>query len=209
MHSFVPEPVIKRLPAYYRHFAALEQEGAVCVSSIELSQRMNLTPSQIRHDTNCFGAKGRQGSGYPVIETRRHLETLLGINRQQTMVVIGAGNLGSALVCYNQLMHSSFTVTAVFDADPQKNGKQIGDLKVQPMEQLEAFVNAQKADVAALLIPADTAQHTAQRLYRCGIRSFWNFAPVDLQLPADAVSVNVHLDDSLQLLSYRLLNRNP
>jgi len=206
MISYIPVPVVKRLPIYYRYFKELEKEGRAFIASTELGERMGMNASQIRQDANAFGGEGRQGYGYPVQTMRQHLEKLLGIDQLRTMIVVGAGNLGSALLNY-QFGHNGFSIIGAFDSCSQKTGSYLGTVEVQKVDDMEAFLNVHHVDIAVLTLPVQAVQETVDRLYRCGVRGFWNFAPVDLQLPKDAAVINVHLDESLELLSYCLANR--
>jgi len=201
-----PDPVVNRLPVYYRYLKRLEKEGVSFITSNALAELTGLTASQVRQDVNTFGGTGRQGSGYPVAEIRRHIAGLLGIDRRRTMVIVGMGNLGRAIAGYEAFGQNQFSAVAAFDSDPLKTGKYVGNLMVQPVEELEAMLQAEPVDIAVLTLPAAMAQEMSQRLYRCGVRGFWNFAPVDLQLPRDAAIVNVHLEASLERLSYHLTN---
>lgn len=201
---YLSEPIIRRLPMYYRYLKKLENEGTVYISSTALSALMGLTASQVRQDINSFGGIGRQGSGYPVREMRQYIEELMGINRRQTMVIIGMGHLGSAIAAYEPFGQNNFLTVALFDNDPEKAGRTIGQLTIQPTDLLKAFLQEHHVDIAALTLPAGSAQAMGEQLYSCGIRGFWNFAPLDLQLPPDAAIMNVHLEAGLEQLSYRM-----
>lgn len=204
MSAYIPDPVIKRLPMYYRYLKELERSNQMFISSTELAKLTGLTASQVRQDVNAFGGEGRQGCGYPVIEMRKYIGQLLGKTTVKKMVIVGMGNLGRAIVRYEAFLHDGYQTTAIFDCQPQKTGLKIGSLSVQHICELETVLAQNPADIAVLTLPAPAAQTMAERLYQCGVRGFWNFAPVDLHLPGDAAIVNVHLDESLELLSYRL-----
>lgn len=199
-----PDPVVKRLPMYYRYLKKLESEGTAFITSTALAEMTGLTASQVRQDVNTFGGAGRQGSGYPVAEMRQYIAQILGIDKQQTMVIVGMGNLGRAIAGYEPFSQNHFETVAAFDADPEKAGKRVGQLIIRHVEEMEAFLAEHRVDIAVLTLPAAEAQAISSRLYECGVRGFWNFAPVDLQLPRNAAIVNVHLDASLERLSYRL-----
>lgn len=201
---YLSEPVIKRLPMYYRYLKKLESEGTVYISSTTLSALMGLTASQVRQDINAFGGIGRQGSGYPVHEMKQHIGQLMGVDRRQTMIIVGMGHLGCAIAAYEPFEKNNFLTLAGFDSDPQKSGTNVRGLSILPIEQIEDFLQNQHADIAALTLPAISAQAMGERLYSSGVRGFWNFAPIDLQLPPDAAIINVHLEASLEQLSYRM-----
>ena len=206
MAGHVSEAVIRRLPGYYRHLSELEAAGVTQISSQELGKRMQLTPSQIRQDINCFGGFGRQGYGYHVAELKAHIGEILGLNRAHRVIIIGAGNIGSAVAQYPAFVQEGFETVALFDAAEGKVGTRVGGIPVYGMDALESFLQATPVDIAVLATPAGCAQETLNRLGCCGIRAVWNFAPVDLRHPAGMAVVNVHLSDSLQILSYKMIH---
>lgn len=204
MAGYVSDAVIRRLPGYYRHLRELEAQGVQHISSQQLGERMQLTPSQIRQDINCFGGFGRQGYGYTVTDLKEHIGQILGLDRTHRMIVIGAGNMGSAVAQYPSFMREGFEVIAMFDVDVSKVGARLGNIPIFPMEDLENYLSDNKVDVAVLTLPVSAAQDTLDRLARCGVRAVWNFAPTDLTHAPEMIVVNVHLSDSLQILSYKM-----
>ena len=204
MAGYVSDAVIRRLPGYYRHVRELEAQDVKHISSQQLGERMQLTPSQIRQDINCFGGFGRQGYGYTVTELKEHIGKILGLDRQHRMIVIGAGNMGSAVAQYPSFAREGFEVIAMFDVDPAKVGTRLGNIPIFPMEDLETYLGDHHVDVAVLSLPVGAAQKTLNRLAECGIMAVWNFAPTDLHHPEEMIVVNVHLSDSLQILSYKM-----
>ncbi|MBE5801299.1 MAG: redox-sensing transcriptional repressor Rex [Clostridiales bacterium] len=207
MAGYVSDAVIRRLPGYYRHLKELEREGVMQISSQGLGDRMHLTASQIRQDINCFGGFGRQGYGYSVPELREHIARILGVDQPHQMIIIGSGNIGRAVACSDSFPANGFETTAIFDRDPDKIGMQVDAMIVQDIANVKRFINEHPADIAVLAIPAEEAQAMADTLYALGIKGFWNFAPCDLKLEADAAVVNVHLDEGLQVLSFRMLHQ--
>ena len=207
MAGYVSDAVIRRLPGYYRHLKELEREGVMQISSQGLGERMSLTASQIRQDINCFGGFGRQGYGYAVPELRERIGQILGVDKTHQMIIIGAGNIGHAVACADSFPANGFETVAIFDSNPAKVGSRVDALTVQDISSLERFISENTVDIAVLAVPAEAAQAMTNRLYRCGIRGFWNFAPCDLKLEDDAVVVNVHLDEGLQVLSFRMLHK--
>lgn len=208
MSDYVSEAVIRRLPGYYRHLRELEAEGITQISSKELGERMHQTPSQIRQDINCFGGFGRQGYGYSVSDLKKEIGRVLGLDREHTMIILGAGSIGSAVAQYPTFTREGFRTLALFDVDPHKIGTEVGGVPVRPMSELALFLEEHPVDIAVLAVPRDAAIGAFEELARCGITAVWNFAPVDLRADArDITVVNVHLADSLQTLSYKLAHR--
>ncbi len=207
MAGHVSDAVIRRLPGYYRHLRELEAAGVTQISSQELGERMNLTPSQIRQDINCFGGFGRQGYGYRVSELKGHIGEILGLNSEHRCIIVGAGHIGCAVARYPSFSREGFRTIAMFDVAQEKIGTSQDGIPVYHMDKLEAFLAENHVDIAVLALPRRAAQDTLHRLYECGVRAIWNFAPTDLSHPEDMLVVNVHLMDSLQQLSYRMAHR--
>ena len=204
MSGYVSDAVVRRLPAYYRHLRELETQGVTQISSQDLGERMRLTPSQIRQDINSFGGIGRQGFGYPVKELKEHVRKIMGLNQERRMVVLGAGRVGRAIASHAGFAQEGFPVVALFDRDPASIALSTTAVPVYSEEELEERLPSLDAQIGVLALPADAAQEMLDRLYRLGIRAVWNFAPVDLHYPRDMVVVNVHLSDTLHILSYRI-----
>lgn len=202
MSGYVSDAVIRRLPAYYRHLRELDEAGVVQISSQDLGEKMRLTPSQIRQDINSFGGFGRQGYGYDVKELKEHIRELMGINREHRMAIIGAGRVGQAIANHIGFRKEGFIPVGMFDIFPGKNVG--GDLSAFSVEELEERLPDMDVSIAVLAVPAEAAQEMLDRAYRLGVRAFWNFAPVDLSVPRDAVVVSAHLIDSLFTLGYRM-----
>ena len=206
MAGYVSEAVIKRLPAYYRHLKELEAEGVTQISSQGLGERMDFTASQVRQDINCFGGFGRQGYGYSVTELKEHIGHIMGVDHPHQMIILGAGNIGRAVALADSFPRNGFRTAAIFDSDPQKIGMKVETLEVQDIAHLERYLDENPVDIAVLGLPVGCAQEIAGQVYAYGIRGFWNFAPLDLRLPKDASVVNVHLDEGLEVLSFRMMH---
>ena len=194
--------VIKRLPKYYRYLELIGDKGIIRVSSQELSKITGLTASQIRQDLNHFGAFGQQGYGYNVEELKIELEKIMGFDKPYNVVIIGFGNIGSALLNYSGFKKKGFKVVGIFDNSPEIIGNKANDVVIKDVSELEEVVTREKVDIAILAIPAIPAQEITDKLVACGIKGIWNFAPIDLKLPRNVVLENVHLDGSLLTLTY-------
>lgn len=202
--SRVSDAVVRRLPMYYRHLRELEKAGVVRISSQELGERMSLTASQIRQDINCFGGFGQQGYGYHVSNLKERIGEILGLDHEYHVIIVGAGNIGRAVANYSGFDREGFHIQAIFDVSPSLVGIDVHGIIVQPMDKLEGWMSTHKVDIAVLSVPASHAQDIAAQLVEGGVRAIWNFAPVDLNLPEGVAVNNVHLSDSLHILSYRM-----
>lgn len=197
--------VIRRLPRYYRFLRHLKSEGVTRISSTELSVKLGLTASQIRQDLNCFGGFGQQGYGYIVEQLCGEIANILGISNQYRAILFGAGNLGRAIAAHMPFPADGFRLIGVFDRCSQKVGTVINELTVRPVEELDEFCQKEKPSVAILCVPRESAGKLAEHLYHLGIRCFWNFSHYDIAMEyPDAVAENVHLNDSLMTLCYRI-----
>ncbi|MGN6712920.1 redox-sensing transcriptional repressor Rex [Anaerocolumna jejuensis] len=196
--------VIQRLPRYYRYLGELLENDVVRISSKELSERMNVTASQIRQDLNNFGGFGQQGYGYNVEYLYTEIGKILGLDKRYSLIIIGAGNLGQALANYTDFERRGFYLKGIFDVNPRLEGISIRGVEIQLMDNLADFVKKNKVHIAALTIPKMKAPQTAKEITDMGIKAIWNFAPVDLNLPSDVIVENVHLAESLMRISYTL-----
>lgn len=199
----VSKAVIQRLPRYYRNICELKAEGVQRISSRALAERMGLTASQIRQDFNCFGGFGQQGYGYNVDKLLDELGAILGLHAGRTAILIGAGNLGRALLNNFDFAASGFELLCAFDANPELTGQRFGGFEVRHSDTLSAFLQERKPDVAVLTIPRGNAPALARKLVERGIRGLWNFTGEDLHLEGLGVPVeNVHLSDSMMTLCH-------
>ena len=199
--------VIKRLPRYYRYLGDLLKSGIDRISSKELSERMQVTASQIRQDLNNFGGFGQQGYGYNVEYLYNEIAKILGLDKDYNLIIVGAGNLGTAITNYTDFAKRGFYVKQVFDIKPELIGKKLGDIEILGMDSLPDYIKNNQVDIAAITVPKEMATETAAKLVKCGIKAIWNFAPVDLRLPKDVIVETIHLSDTLMRLSYSLKNK--
>lgn len=201
----ISKSVIRRMPRYYRFLGELEKQGCIRISSRELSEKMGLTASQIRQDLNCFGGFGQQGYGYNVKALHEEIGSILGIDKENPTILLGAGNLGKAIATHIDFHKRGFNLIGIFDINPELSGKIIGTLEVQNTADLESFCMEHNPVTAVLCIPKASAADAANRLVSYGIKAFWNFSHYDLRIDNKNVIVeNVHLGDSLLTLSYGL-----
>jgi len=200
----VSEPVIRRLPRYYRYLQDLIAEGVTRISSKELSNIMGLTASQIRQDLNCFGGFGQQGYGYNVTELYGEIGKILGTDKENSLVVLGGGNLGRAICNYANFRKRGFKIKAVFDMNKEIIGKDINGIPVFDISTLEEYLKENPTDIVVFAIPAIGVKKVLDVVINSGIRGIWNFSYLDLKMPDSIAMVNVHLSDSLMMLSYKM-----
>ncbi len=202
----ISSAVIRRLPRYYRYLNDLHNSGTVRVSSEALARAMGLTASQIRQDLSCFGGFGQQGYGYNVDRLRGEVADILGMNDQHTIIILGAGNLGRALIENFSFRSNGFRLIAAFDIDPVLVGTRLGGVPVYHVDMLEEFLKKHVVNVAVLTVPAAVAEETAAVLIENQISGIWNFTNVELtRAENETVMIeDVHFADSLLTLSYMI-----
>ena len=209
MEKEISQAVIRRMPRYYRYLGELLEEGVERISSNDLSRRMRVTASQIRQDLNNFGGFEQKGYGYNVQFLYDEIGKILGLNETHHIIVIGAGNLGQAITNYVKFEKFGFIITALFDVNPKLKGQTVRGIPIYLMDELDQYCKDHPVDIAALTLPKEKADETAQHLVRLGVHAIWNFAHVDLDLSDNQVVVeNVHLSDSLMQLSYNIVKNS-
>ncbi len=202
--SNVSMAVIRRLPKYHRYLKDLLDKEVYRISSRELSRLIGFTASQIRQDLNCFGGFGQQGYGYNVEELYKEIGKILGLNKTYTTVIIGAGNLGQAIANYASFNKYGFQLLALFDTNPKLIGMKIREIDILDLDKLEDFISKNDIEIGIICTPKEVAQEVAEKLTSANIKGIWNFAPVDIKVPKDTIVENVHLSESLFILSYLL-----
>lgn len=202
----ISSAVIRRLPRYYRYLGELIESDVQRISSKELSVKMKVTASQIRQDLNNFGGFGQQGYGYNVKYLYDEIGKILGLDRTHNMIIVGAGNMGQALVNSGDFAKRGFIIKGVFDNNKKLCGQKVGGIEISPMEDIEAFIKKNNIEIVVLTLPKEAARTVANLVVDAGVRAIWNFAHTDFNLPEDVIVENVHLSESLMRLSYTIAN---
>jgi redox-sensing transcriptional repressor len=205
----IPEVVIDRLPVYARALALLERQGREVVSSQELGEQLGVTPAQIRKDLSYFGRFGKQGRGYNVGRLLAELRQILGLTRDWSMVLVGVGRLGRAIVGYAGFAPQGYRIVAVFDSDPAIVGSDVDGLIVKPVDALESALRDKKADIGIVAVPGANAQEVIDKLVAAGVKAILNYAPIAAQVPPD-----VHIKDidpvlALQSMTFYVKDQTP
>jgi redox-sensing transcriptional repressor len=194
---------VLRLSLYLRQLEHLAAEGREKVSSTQLAKSLHATDAQVRKDLGYFGQFGRRGVGYPVAPLIEVLRHILGTDRVSNVVVVGAGDLGRALMRYRGFARKGFRFVAAFDVAPGKIGRKVGDVPVLPIGQLEDIVRRHRVKLAVVAVPVDAAQQVTDRLCRAGVGGILNFAPTTLHTASGVAVGTVDLAGHLEQLSFR------
>ena len=200
----IPTPAVYRLSFYLRQLEAFLAADKHTISSKQLGDALGYTDAQVRKDLAYFGQFGHPGIGYRVEELIAQLRKILGTDKVWNVLLIGAGNLGRALIAYRGFLRKGFRLAAIFDADERKVGQGFGDLTVSSMEKLSQIAAAMNIKLAIMSVPGEAAQPVADKLVAAGIRGILNFAPVSITVPHDVSVQGVDLAVQLEQLSFKM-----
>ena len=200
----IPTVVIDRLPVYARALNSLEAQGQDVVSSQELGLMLGVTPAQIRKDLSYFGRFGKQGRGYNIGRLAQELRQILGLDRQWSMILVGVGHLGLAILAYDGFQPQGFIIVDAFDNDPAVVGTILGGLTVRPVSELRSYLEKRPVDIAIVAVPAVAAGPIISELVAGGVRSILNYAPTAVQVPNHVQIKNLDPVLALQSMTFHL-----
>jgi redox-sensing transcriptional repressor len=207
----IADSTVRRLSAYLRFLEESARRGLTTISSDELAKRGGTTSAQVRKDLSFFGSFGKRGLGYSVDELIASLRDILGLGRQWSVIIVGAGKIGTALAQYEGFRRRGFLVTAVYDRDQRKIGDVVtvsgAEHTIRDIATIEGDIARDKPDIAVLTVPGDDAQVLVDRLVRAGVQAILNFAPVQLRVPNEVALRSVNMAMELESLSFALSNR--
>jgi len=198
----IPRKAVYRLSLYYRVLERLNQNRIETVSSDALAKAAGVKPTQLRKDLTYFGQFGTRGLGYKVESLLAKLTGVLRTTRFQPVILVGAGNLGSALLRYDGFAKEGFEIIAAFDSRPEGAKTDNCKVPIQPVEQMKEFVREHSIKLAILAVPGVAAQEVTNQLVEAGIQAILNFSPLILQVPPHVVVNNVNLAIELENLTY-------
>lgn len=204
MINEIPEVVILRLPLYARVLAALQSQGVDVVSSQILGSLLQATPAQIRKDLSYFGRFGKQGRGYRVTNLLQELRQILGLDKEWSVVLVGVGQLGRAILSYGGFTPQGFHIVAAFDSGPGKTGKRVGEHVIRRVEELDALASNTKIDIGIVAVPAKACQEVVDLLVKCGIKAVLNYAPIQPRVPKGVWVRDIDPVVALQSMTYHL-----
>lgn len=203
----IPRNAASRLSLYLREVARLEKEGKDKVSSTELGDLTGLTDAQIRKDLSYFGQFGTSGAGYEIAKLKKILRELLGKDNIWQIVLVGVGNIGSALLRYPGFKSQGFIIKETFDIDQKKIGKRFNGITVKDVKNIKEIEQDKSIKIAIIAVPADSAQNVADMLVKSGVRCILNFAPVVLKVDNGVVVRNIDLSNELENFSFILTSQ--
>lgn len=200
----IPDIVIHRLPLYLRALDLMLRQDQNVTSSHELGKRLGISSAQIRKDLSHFGEFGKQGTGYDVQYLREQLQRILHVERVWGMAVVGAGDLGNALVHYRGFQNRGFHIEAVFDADPKKVGTDIGSITIEAVDSIPDVLPERDIHIGIIAVPAEAAKEVADLLIEGGVKAILNYAPITLTVPQSVRIEYIDPVTALQSMTYYL-----
>jgi len=200
----VSEPTLRRLPGYLFYLEKVREEGVINISAPTIGKDLKCDPTQVVKDLTVTGIKGKPRVGYNTYELCHALEDFLGFNRVNEAFLVGAGNLGSALMAYQEHQTLGIKIIAAFDNNPAKIGQHIGGIHVLEYNKLFHLSNRLDVKIAILTTPNSAAQEVAEDLVNCGIKAIWNFTLTNLDLPDNIIVQNTSMSAFAAVLLRRL-----
>lgn len=203
-HEKISEAVVRRLPIYLRYLSYLQQVEVTTVSSQHMGKNLDVNPAQIRKDLATFGDFGKKGIGYDVDYLVEKIRQILKLTDEIRVALVGAGHLGHAISNYNAYLKDNMRIAAIFDNDPDKQGKEVVGIPIQPLSELDETIKSKQIKLAIITVPAPAAQSVCDQLTEAGIKGILNFAPTTIRAGKD---VRIHYADvtsNLQSLAYYL-----
>lgn len=200
----IPKSAVSRLSIYLREVSRLERDGKDRVSSTELGDLTGLTDAQVRKDLSYFGQFGTSGAGYDIPKLKESLRQILGKDKVWPIVLIGVGNIGSALLRYPGFKNQGFIIKEAFDIDQKIIGKRYGDIVVKDIKKIKDIECNNSIKIAIIAVPGDSAQNVADTLIKSGVRCILNFAPVVLKVDNGVTVSNIDLSNELENFSFIL-----
>ena len=198
------QPTIKRLPSYLHVIEAAQREGKEYISGTVIAEELGLEPIQVRKDLAVTGIVGKPRIGFPVNNLIRAIYTFLQWDRDNRAVVVGAGNLGTALMGYREFNRRGMSIVAAFDLDKKKIGKKMHETEVFSLGQISEKLKELRADIAILTVPSSHAQAVTDLLVKAGIRAIWNFTNIKIKVPKSVIVQKEDLSSGYAVLSVKM-----
>ena len=203
-HKIPATPSIRRLPSYLHIIRQARDEGYEFISGTVIAQDLHLEPIQVRKDLAITGIIGKPKKGYPVVPLIAAIEHFLGWDNPNNAIIVGAGNLATALTGYQEFQYHGLNFVAAFDSNPKKIGSNIHGVPVFSMDTMSLQVQNLGASIAVLTVPSTYAQETADVIVASGIKAIWNFAPTSLNVPRGVIVQNENMATSLAVLCSKM-----
>ncbi len=204
MNRRISKRTLSRLPVYLSLLQEKQREGVEYISATTISNLLGLNHVQVRKDLSCASSAGRPKIGYEISVLIRDLQEFLDYNNKKSAVIIGAGDLGKALLGYDGFRSYGLDIVAAFDINPGLQGTYVKNKPIYSVDELAGFVGQNDVHIAIITTPAYTAQDICDRLVKNGIKAIWNFAPTSLNVPRGVIVQNENMATSLAVLCSKM-----
>jgi len=202
----ISESTVKRLSQYYRILTDQIEKGRETISSHKIAEINQVTAAQVRKDLSFFGSFGKRGLGYNTVALRKKIGDILGLNRTWNVALVGYGNIGRALLRYDEFRKQGFLFQVVFEADENKTGRTDGGVEIVHIKEAPSIVASKEIEIVIIAVPAREAQKVIDYFIDLGVRAFLNFATTSIHVPEGVVVKNENMSIELEALSYFLTN---
>lgn len=200
----IPEPSLRRLPKYLNLLIRLKNQGREIVSCTHISKALQVDPTLVRKDLSFTGMKGKPKTGFPITGLINSIEVFLNLKNIKEAFMVGAGNLGSALLRYDGFARYGLRIVAAFDNNPDKIGGEINGIKVLGVDKLQNLARRMHIHIGIITVPALAAQEMADMMIESGIKAIWNFSSMEISVPDHIFVINENLANSFAVLSHKL-----
>ncbi len=200
----VSEPTLKRLPVYLHYLQKAKEKGVLTISAPIIGKELNCDSTQIVKDLAVTGVKGRPRIGYNIYEVIQAVESFLGFNKPNEAFLVGAGNLGAALLAYPEFAAYGIKIVAAFDNSIDKIGKSKSGINILHIDKFDDLTRRLNVKIAIITTPANVAQTVAEKVVASGIKAIWNLTPVNLSLPDEVIVQNTSMYSNVAVLLKKL-----
>ncbi len=203
----ISESTVNRLSQYYRTLNDLIENNVETVSSSEIAQINSITAAQVRKDLSFFGSFGKRGLGYKTRELKETIAGILGLHKKWNVALVGFGNIGRALLLYDEFKKQGFHIQAIFEVDENKIGSTIHGVDILHVNDAPQILLSKEIEIIIIAVPAKSAQKVIDFFVGLGIKAFLNFASTSIHVPKGVIVKNENMSIELEALTYFLTNK--
>lgn len=207
--SGLPVPTIRRLPLYLSFLKSIKNKETKFISAPDIAKNLHIDPSQITKDFSFINVTGKTKVGYQINKLIRVLEDFLGHHESKKAFIVGIGDLGMALIKYNEFSEKGLEIIAGFDTDTEKFRIEINDIKIFNIDKFKEIFDQTPVDIGIITVPVDHAQKIADLMTKCGIKAIWNFSATPISAPDNIIVENTSIDSSLAMIKLKLNENKP
>lgn len=202
--SGIPEPTIRRMPLYLSYLNSLDIAQNKYISAPKIAKDLGFDPTQITKDIGYTNVVGKTRVGFDIEELIPAIDDFLGYNKKNEAFLVGAGNLGSALIKYEGFESTGFKILVAFDNDPGLIGTEINDTKILHINKFQNLAERMHISIGIITTPDEYAQEIANKMVECGIKAIWNFTPTPIKVKDGIIVENTSIYSNLAVIIKKL-----